>query len=94
MRGLQIRATADISGAVTNRVKVKKRSQSAGYMRKSYRSDPAVRGMATVVACISMPIAELERLDEICASVEMARSHFIRQAVKHFAEKIGARWRL
>ena len=31
-----------------------------------------------------MPIAELELLDSVCERVQMARSHLLRQAVKHF----------
>lgn len=74
-----------VTGTKTNRVRVKRRQQSAGTARKAYRSDPAVRGMDTAVFCASMPVGELEQLDAVCAEVQMARSHFIRQAVKHFA---------
>ena len=90
MSQLDIRASATIvTGTKTNRVRVKAKSKSPGTVRKRYRSDPTVRGMDSVAVCISLPIAELEFLDAISDRISMARSHFIRQAVKHFAEKIG-----
>jgi hypothetical protein len=78
-----------VRGTKTNRVRVK-RSKSPGSVRKRYRQDPAVRGMDSTMVCISLPIAELEALDSMCDRVQMARSHFIRQAVKHFGVKTGA----
>lgn len=37
---------------------------------------------------VSMPARELEILDAIALRCQTRRSHFIRQAVKHFAAKI------
>jgi hypothetical protein len=87
---VKITASAVIErGTKTNRVRVK-RPKSPGHVRKRYRQDPAVRGMDSTVVAISLPIAELEALDAMCDRTQMARSHFIRQAVKHFGEKTGA----
>lgn len=51
-----------------------------------FRKDPKTRGHATAQVCISMPVSDLIALDAECERVQMARSHFIRQAIRHFAE--------
>jgi len=51
---------------------------------RSYRQDPTVRGLDYVVVAYCLPVAELAALDVVCESVQMARSHFLRQATKHF----------
>ena len=78
------RLTANVGGKKTNRVKMR----SAGKAMDQYRQDPSVRGMDTVVVAISIPAGELADLDAFAARVRMARSHLIRQAVKHFRVKV------
>lgn len=97
---MKITATATITrGRKANRVKVKRVARSAGTAIRRFRADPAVRGLETAMVCISLPVAELVSLDEVCERVQMARSHFIRQAVKHFAQFVlsggeqGKRWK-
>lgn len=86
---MKIVATATVEqGVKTNRVKRVRKAASAGTATARYKQDPNVRGMDTAVTCISMPTVELVQLDAMCERVNMARSHFIRQAVKHFAEKL------
>jgi ribbon-helix-helix CopG family protein len=87
---MKLVATADIiQGASTNRVRVRKKpEQSPQRARHRYRQDPSVRGMDTVVLSISMPVAEMVELDAVCERVGMARSHFIRQAVKQWKETL------
>lgn len=80
--------SARIEGKRTNRVKVKRAAASPGTAMRSYRQDPTVRGMDTVVIAVSLPAGELAALDAMCERVQMARSHFLRQAAKHFAEKV------
>lgn len=55
---------------------------------KRYHADPAARGKGTVIACVSMPKAELALLDALAKKTQTSRSHFIRQAVKHFGVKL------
>lgn len=86
---LQIRASATVvQGVKTGRVKVKRRAASAGTALKAYRKDPTIRGLDYARLCITMPVAELEAMDALAARSQMARSHLIRQAVKHFAAKV------
>ena len=90
----QLTASATIArGVTTNRVRVKKRvarrTVSAGTAKARFRKDPLTRGLDYVCICISLPVAELEQLDSWSERVQMARSHFLRQAAKHFAAKIG-----
>lgn len=40
--------------------------------------------MDTVVIAISLPVAELARIDACCERVQMARSHFLRKGAGHF----------
>ena len=81
--------SATMGGVITNRVKIAKRKQaSTQTVLRRYRTDPLVRGMDTAIVSISMPAAELAALDELAEQTQMARSHLIRQAVKHFAEKL------
>jgi hypothetical protein len=84
---VRIITTATIEkGAKANRVRVKRKaSASTRATVNRYRQDPAVRGMDTVITCISLPVAELDAIDGVCERVQMARSHFLRQAAKHFA---------
>lgn len=90
-------ASAVIGGEVTNRVEMKRvgrpkpkrtKPTTPGRSKIRFKNDPATRAMDTTVVCISMPIGELVALDAICERVQMPRSHFIRQAVKHFAVKV------
>ena len=53
-----------------------------------YRQDPTVRGLDCVVIAVSLPAGELAQLDASAAAAKVARSHFIRQAVKSFAWKV------
>ena len=78
------RLSAQVGGKKTNRVKMR----SAGKAMNQYRQDPSVRGMDTVVVAISIPAGELAEMDAFAARVQMARSHLIRQAVKHFRVKV------
>lgn len=82
---------ATISGKITNRVKVKRisaRKRSPERAKIAYRKDPSTRGLDYVVIAVSLPVGELATLDEMCERVQMARSHFLRQAVKHFGAKV------
>jgi hypothetical protein len=89
--GMKLTASATITrGAKTNRVRVKRVARSAGTAMARYRADPTVRGLETAIVCISMPAEELAALDAACERTQMARSHFLRQAAKHFAEKTRA----
>ncbi len=80
--------SATIGGKITNRVRVARPSKSAGTAMARYRQDPTVRGHDTVVVAISIPAAELEAIDAMCESAQMARSHYLRQAAKYFATRI------
>ncbi len=80
--------TASLSGKRTNRVRVKRRAVSAGTATRRYLKDPSTRGLDTAIVCISLPVEELVALDAVCERTQMARSHFLRQAAKHFAEKV------
>jgi hypothetical protein len=81
---MKVTTSAVIDGKRTNRIKVQRKARSAGTAMARYRQDPSVRGMDTVVTCISLPVCELTDLDAACERAQMARSHFIRQAVKRF----------
>lgn len=79
-----------VRGRKTNRVVVKRRADpSPQRALRRYRKDPLTRGLDYTTVCVSLPVEELAALDIVCARVQMARSHFIRQAVKHFAAQIG-----
>lgn len=86
---MKILATADIGGKRTNRVRVRRKAASAGTAMRRFRKDPLTRGLDYAMVCISIPVAELAALDAIAERVSMARSHFIRQAVRHFAAKVA-----
>lgn len=89
---MKVTATATVvRGAKTNRIRVERKARSSGSAMARFRADPAVRGLETAVVCISMPVGELADLDAFCERTQMARSHLIRQAVKHFAVKVGAK---
>lgn len=91
-------ASATIGGAVTNHVVVAKRIGKPRQRRgvKKYRKDPQMRGgkaykgmgRTTMQACVSFPPDELALLDQMATRCQMSRSHFIRQAVKHFGAKL------
>lgn len=85
---MNVMASATISGKRTNRVRVKRRAASAGTAKARYRKDPSTRALDTVQVCVSMPVADLLALDAVCERVQMARSHFVRQACKHFAAQV------
>lgn len=55
---------------------------------KLWRADQSVRGKGTIQACVAFPPDELAWLDRMAQRCQTSRSHFIRQAVKHFGEKI------
>jgi len=80
-------------GVSTNRVKVKRRAtgkpRSSGTALARYRQDRSVRGLETAVTCISMPVGELAELDRAAEAAGVARSHFIRLAVRHFAQHLA-----
>lgn len=98
---MKLIATATIGGKKTNRVKVQtRRGRPAGRKaepiepspqraKNRLKQDPSVRGKLYVTTCFSIPVDELVDLDAACERVQMARSQFIRQAVKHFAVKVG-----
>lgn len=75
-----------IRGVKTNRMK---RSKSPGSVLSRYRKDPTTRGFDCTTVCISVPVAELAEMDAFAERCQMARSHMIRQAVKHFIAKVG-----
>lgn len=88
---MNVVASATVGGRRTNRVRVRRKAKSAGTARVAFRKDPSTRGLDYAVICASLPIAELEAIDAACQRVQMARSHFLRQAAKHFIEQIGAK---
>lgn len=69
-----------------------KRDQVAHHQGKTgkgfYKADGTLDGSGTKVVAISIPPAELVQLDEFCRRVQMSRSHMLRQAWKHFQQKI------
>jgi hypothetical protein len=80
-------ASATIGGTITNRVKIANKTKPrARNAVKRFRKDPSTRGKPYQQVCVSMPVAEVVALDRACDHAQMARSHFIRQAVKHFIE--------
>lgn len=92
--------SASVDGVITNRVRVRPKKKrgparkqftaaSAGTALARYRADPSVRGQDTAKLCISMPVAELAALDAMAERTQMARSFFIRQAIKHFIVKVA-----
>jgi predicted transcriptional regulator len=83
-------ATATIEqGAKSNRVRKVKRTKPKPEPKR-YHADRAVLDQGSEKACISMPPAELVELDRVCERAQMNRSHFIRQAVKHYIAKLEA----
>ncbi len=86
--GLDLKASATIDGAVTNRVVVKKQPKARRVKYRAYQADPAVHGRPYTTVTFSIPIDDLEALDEACRRAQMSRSRFLRQAGKHFAEGI------
>lgn len=92
IEGLDVRTTATLTpGVKTQRVakvRAKRKATSAGTAMRRFRKDPTTRGLDYAMVCISIPVGELAALDEVAERAQMARSHFIRQAVKHFAEKV------
>ena len=55
---------------------------------KRFRADPTTKGKPQESVCVSFPIDELDWLDAMAVRCQTSRSHFIRQAVKHFGAKI------
>jgi len=94
-------------GAITNRVRVggsrsglrkaprkyekRKRRGPPAPTKGFYRQDRSVRGLGCVVVCVSMPRSELVELDAVALRAQMARSHFVRQAVKRFQAFVEGR---
>lgn len=84
-----------VTGKITNRVKVRTSPGVSPARRtkarqpKRYKADPTRgQGAGYRVVCISMSPDELAELDALASRVQMARSHLIRQAVKHFRVKV------
>jgi hypothetical protein len=55
---------------------------------KRYRADRPNIGKGTKTVCVSLPPEELAWLDRMAERCQTSRSHFIRQAVKHFGAYI------
>ena len=70
-----------------NRARAKRRKRPANGVQK-FKADRSTRGKGSVQVIASMPASERDALDAIATRVQMSRSHFIRQAVKHFAVKV------
>jgi hypothetical protein len=93
-----VRTTATVGGKITNRVRrvrSARTKRTKALARRSpqraklaYAKDPSTRGLDYVQVCVCMPVAELAVLDDMADRAQMARSHFIRQAVKHFSAKV------
>lgn len=82
-------ASAEIvTGKTTNRVKVKRRARTTGTAMVRFKKDPSTRGLDYVQLSISVPVGELAQIDAWAERAQMARSHFLRQAAKHFAAKV------
>jgi hypothetical protein len=82
---VKVTASATVTrGKKTNRVNANRKRYSPTTAATRYKRDPAVHGLESVMVCISIPTGELVELDAVCERVPMSRSHFIRQAVKHF----------
>ena len=79
-----------VTGKMTNRVKVRATSAPrTARQPKRYKADPTRgQGEGYRIVCISMSPAELAELDAFAERVQMARSHLIRRAVKHFRVKV------
>lgn len=70
---LDIRASADVGGAITNRVEVRKRVPKRA---PSFRQDPnRPKGHKTI--CVSVSPAELALVDEMAADIGMSRSRLL-----------------
>ena len=70
---LDIRASADVGGAVTNRVDVRKRAPKRA---PSFRQDPN-RPAGFKVISISVAPADLVRVDQIAAELGLSRSRLL-----------------
>lgn len=70
---LDIRASASVGGAITNRVEVRKRVPGRG---PSYRQDPA-RPAGHRVVSVSVAPAELARVDQLAAELGLSRSRLL-----------------
>lgn len=76
------------TGVTTNRVVVREPCVPVeARSPKRYRSDKSVRGQGCVMVSISLPAAELVALDAACDRLQMARSHLLREAVKHYESR-------
>lgn len=89
MADLKLVASAAIGGAKTNRVRVKRKPDYAPQSAlRRFRKDPSTRGLDCVIVSVSMPVRELAALDEAAEGAQMARSHFLREAARQFAERL------
>ena len=70
---LDIRASADVGGAVTNRVEVRKRVPKRG---PAYRQDPNRPAGYTVIS-VSVAPADLARVDQLAAELGLSRSRLL-----------------
>lgn len=66
----------------------KKPGQLARDGQGFYKADGTLDGTGTKVIAISVPPRELDLIDQMAARAQMSRSHFLRQAAKHFGAKL------
>lgn len=85
---MQIVASATVSrGKKTNRLKIKRKADmQAQRAVHRYKQDPTARGMDVVVIGVSLPVRELAIIDAACEQMQMARSHFLREAARQLIE--------
>ena len=74
--------SADIvAGVTTNRIRERNQPRpAASPRRKRYRSDAKAKGRAFVTVCVSMPVTDLQVIDEAAEAAEVNRSQFLRDA--------------
>lgn len=86
---MKLAASASIvRGKTTNRVRVRNTVIDPSPQRAlhRFRKDPSTRGRVYVTICICLPVDELAVIDETAERIEMARSHFLREAAKRFVK--------
>ncbi len=96
---MDITMSATVGGKKSSRVKVaerpaidpnnRSRDKSPSRALLRFKKDPTTRGKDYTVIGMSIPVDELAALDAACAKAQMARSHFVRQAVKFFAAHVA-----
>jgi hypothetical protein len=70
---LDIRSSATVGGAVTNRVEVRRRAPKRG---PAWRQDPD-RPKGHTQVCISLAPEELARIDQVAAELGLSRSRML-----------------